>query len=72
MIVIVAVMLVIVAAAGAMFALVASTQNEEPSLRLGAAARLAERLGMRRQADPGASSLTSVIATRPRSTARQD
>lgn len=72
MIVIVAVMFVIVAAAGAVFALVASTQSEEPSLRLGPAARMAERLGMRRRDEVGSSSLMSVIATRPRSTARQD
>lgn len=70
MFVIVAVMVVIVAAAGAVFAMVASTQNEEPGLRSAFGAKLAERFGVRKVDDRG--TLRSLSAMRERSTARQD
>ena len=70
MFVIVAVMVVIVAGAGALFAVVASTQNEEPGLRSKLGAKLAERFGVRRV--EGRSSLSSLTAMHERSTAQQD
>ena len=69
MIVIVAVMFIIVAGAGALFAVVAATQNEEPGLRLAFWARLAARLGVRRVEDRG--TLRS-LTMHGRSTAKQD
>ena len=70
MFVIVAVMVVIVAGAGALFAVVASTQSEEPSLRSSFGTKLAERFGVRRVESRG--SLSSLTATRERSTAQPD
>lgn len=70
MFVIVAVMVLIVAAAGAVFAVVASTQNEEPGLRFAFGAKLAKRFGVRRIEDRG--TLKSLSAMRERSTAQQD
>lgn len=70
MFVIVAVMVVIVAGAGAVFAVVASTQDEEPGLRSSFGAKLAERVGVRRVESRG--SLSSLSAMHERSTAGQD
>ena len=66
MIVIVAVMVVIVAGAGALFAVVASTQNDS----VGFGAKLAKRVGVKRVDDRG--TLRSLNAMRGQSTARQD